>query len=434
MFCDKVSIYIKAGDGGDGAVSFLHEKYREFGGPDGGDGGKGGSVIFEATDSENTLYYFKTHHKLLAQKGERGSGRRKHGKNGEDLVIKVPVGTVLINEENGKQVGDLSQKGQLIVARGGEGGFGNSHFTSSTRQTPKVAELGEPGEEMSLTLELKLVADVGLIGLPNVGKSTFLSVVSAARPKIADYEFTTIIPNLGVVEPGVFGAESGFIAADIPGLIEGASQGKGLGDEFLRHIERTKVLVHFLDATHEDLRNDYQTIRAELKNYETDPSISLETSLSDKPEVVIINKIDAITEVELKKKLEKVQAVVKSKIILISAVAHKNIPALVHEIETKLEKAKSEKRKAKSEEKELKEFTIEDVKDQNIFEVVKAEGKYELTGNRIERFAIRTDFSNPHAVMRFRDIMKKMGVEKELKREGAVKGDTIKIKDKEFKF
>jgi len=425
IFCDKVSIYIKAGDGGDGAVSFLHEKYREFGGPDGGDGGKGGSVIFESTDSENTLYYFKTHHKLLAEKGRRGSGRRKHGANGEDLVIKVPVGTVLINEENGKQIGDLSKPGQLTVAKGGDGGFGNSHFTSSVRQTPQLAELGEPGEELNLTLEMKLVADVGLIGLPNVGKSTFLSVVSAAKPKIADYEFTTIIPNLGVIEQGNFEAERGFIAADIPGLIEGASEGRGLGDDFLRHIERTKVLVHFLDATHENLREDYAVIRKELKDYKLD--------ISDKPEIVIINKIDAVPEEDLKKKLEKVQAVVKSKIIPISAVAHKNIPALIHEIESKLAKeAKAEKLEINEE--VVKEFTIEDVKNQNIFEVAKEDDYYVVTGNKVERFAIRTDFTNPHAVARFRDIMKKIGLDKELRRAGAVQGDKIKIKKQEFTF
>lgn len=428
MFCDKVSVNIRAGNGGDGAVSFLHEKYREFGGPDGGDGGKGGSVIFEATDSENTLYYFKTHHKLAAQNGERGSGRRRHGKNGEDLVIKVPVGTVLINEDTETQIGDLSRKGQLVVAEGGNGGFGNAHFTSSVRQTPKLAELGVPGEELNLTLELKMVADVGFIGLPNVGKSTFLSVVSAARPKIADYEFTTLIPNLGVIEQGTFGAESGFIAADIPGLIEGASVGKGLGDDFLRHIERTKVLVHFLDATHEDLRSDYQTIRGELKNYTVD--------LSDKPEIVIVNKIDALSDEELAKKVKKVQAVAKSKILLISAIAHKNIPALIHEIESKLAKVAASQalEEAGEELGEFKEFTIEDVKNQNIFEVIKEADGYRVTGNRIEKFVIQTDLTNPHAIDRLRDIMKKLGVDKELRRAGASLGDKIRVKGKEFIF
>jgi GTP-binding protein len=341
------------------------------------------------------------------------------------LVIKIPIGTVIINEETGEQMGDLTVAGQIIIAKGGNGGFGNSHFTSSVRQTPKMAELGEPGEEFNLTLEMKMVADVGFIGLPNVGKSTFLSVVSAARPKIADYEFTTLIPNLGVIEKGTFGADSGFIAADIPGLIEGASEGRGLGDDFLRHIERTKVLVHFLDATHEDLRGDYQTIRAELKNYTLD--------LSGKPEIVIINKIDAISEEELKKKLDKVQAVVKSKIILISAIAHKNIPTLIHEIEAKLKKLNKEQ-PAESGIEEFKEFTIEDVKNQNVFEVIKEDEGYRVVGNKIEKFVIRTDLKNPHAVARLRDIMKKLGIDKELRRSGASLGDTVIVKDKKFIF
>jgi GTP-binding protein len=422
MFCDKVSIYIKAGNGGDGVVSFLHEKYREFGGPAGGDGGKGGSVIFQADENVNTLYYFKTHHKLTSENGERGGKRRKHGKNGQDLIIKVPIGTILIDETSGETIGDLSEAQELVVAKGGDGGFGNAHFTSSTRQAPRVAELGEPGEEKNIILELKLVADVGFVGLPNVGKSTLLSVVSAAKPKIADYEFTTIVPNLGVIEEGTFGVERGFVAADIPGLIEGASQGKGLGDDFLRHIERTKVLVHILDAMHKDLRDDYQVIRKELKSYVVD--------LSDKPEIVVINKIDAITPDELSKKLEKVQAVVKSKILLISAVAHKNLPDVLHEIEKKL--LKEQKKKVPQKPEEYKVFTMEDVVSKDSFEVKKEDGKYIVTGPKIERFAIRTDFSNPYAVQRFKDIMKRTSVEKELKRFGAEQGDKIVVSGKEF--
>lgn len=433
IFCDKASIYVKAGDGGDGLVSFLHEKFREFGGPDGGDGGKGGNVIFKVDDNLNTLYYFKTHHKLAAESGEKGKGRKCHGKNGEDLIINVPRGTVLIDESSGNQISDLSDTLEFIVAKGGDGGFGNAHFISSVRQAPKVSELGEPGEEKNIILELKMIADVGFIGLPNVGKSTLLSVVSAARPKIADYEFTTLIPNLGVVEEGTFGIERGFIAADIPGLIEGASKGKGLGDEFLRHIERTKILVHFLDATHEDLASDYRTIRKELKGYEEDPSISLGTGLSDKDEIVIINKIDAISGTDLQKKLEKAQAVVKSKILTISAVAHKNLPALLHEIEKKLIKGSRIQVPGSSKE-EYKVFTMEDVVDQNIISVKKEKGVFVISGNKIEKFAVRTDFENPHGVARFRDIMKKLGVDKELRRAGATLGDKARVLNKEFDF
>lgn len=425
MFCDKATVKIKAGNGGNGLATFLHEKYREFGGPDGGDGGNGGDVILKVSDSLNTLHYFKSNTHIKAENGGSGMRRKKHGKNGEDLIVSVPRGTVIINEKDGTQLVDLSEIEEFIVAKGGEGGFGNAHFVSSVRQAPEVAELGEPGEELEVTFELKMIADVGFIGLPNVGKSTFLSVVSAARPKIANYEFTTLIPNLGVIEDGTFGSVTGFIAADIPGLIEGASQGKGLGDDFLRHIERTKVLVHFLDATHEDLRDDYKTIRNELKKYEVD--------LSKKPEIVIINKIDAIPDDELAKKLKRAQAVVKSKIILISAVAHKNIPELIHEIEAKLIKENS-KQQPVTKKGKTKIFTIEDVKSDNLFTVKKFNDHYSVKGIKIEKFAIRTDFNNAHGVDRFRDIMEKMGITKELKRHGAELGDTIKIGKKEFKL
>lgn len=434
MFCDKVTVKIKAGNGGDGIASFLHEKYKEFGGPDGGDGGKGGDVILKVSDSLNTLHYFKTHHELKAENGERGKKRKSHGKNGKALEINVPKGTVVIDERDGHQIVDMSDVNEFVVARGGEGGFGNSHFVSSTRQAPQVAELGEPGEELEVTFELKLIADVGFIGLPNVGKSTFLSVVSAARPKIANYEFTTLIPNLGVVESRTFGAESGFIAADIPGLIEGASEGKGLGDDFLRHIERTRVLVHFLDATHPDLRDDYQVIRKELKEYKSSSRVGPSLDLADLPEIVIINKIDAISKEELAEKLNKAQKVVKSKIIPISAVAHKNIPELIHEIEAKLIKEKSRVVKETDKKDDIKVFTMADVVSGDIFEVEKKKNYHLVTGAKVEKFAIRTDLSNPHGVARMRDILKKLGVDKELRRAGAKLGDKVKISGKDFIF
>lgn len=436
MFCDKASVYVKAGDGGDGAVSFLHEKYREFGGPDGGDGGNGGNVVFLADDSLNTLYYFKTHHKLLAESGEKGGKRKKHGKNGQDLVIKVPRGTVIVDEKTKKEIGDLSEVNEIKVANGGEGGYGNAHFISSTRQAPKVSELGEPGEEKDLTLELKMIADVGLIGFPNVGKSTLLSVISAAKPKIADYEFTTLIPNLGVVEEGTFGVGTGFIAADIPGLIEGASKGKGLGDEFLRHIERTKVIVHVLDALHGDLAADYRVIRSELKHYESSfKHTGKAPDLYDRLEIVVVNKIDAVPADILKKKVEKLQKVVKSKVLLLSAAAHKGLSELLHEVEVKVKKEKEKEKKVKPKEKEgYKVFTIEDVKDDNLFTVEKKKKHYEISGKKIEKFAVRTDFANPHGILRFRDILKKLGIDKELRRKGAKEGDKIIISGKELDF
>lgn len=406
----------------------MHEKYKEFGGPDGGDGGKGGDVIFRADDNQNTLYWFKTHHQLKAQNGERGKKRRSHGKNAPDLIFPVPRGTIIIDAETNTTLFDLSKQEEVVVAKGGIGGFGNAHFTSSTRQAPRVAELGEPGEQKNLILEMKMIADVGLIGLPSVGKSTLLSVVTSARPKIAEYEFTTLIPNLGVVEEGNFGVERGFVMADIPGLIEGASQGKGLGDEFLRHIERTKVLVHLLDATHADLAEDYRVIRNELKEYK-----GANTNLSELPEIVVINKIDAISPDELEKKSERVQAVVKSKILKMSAVAHKNLPELMHEIEAKIKKAKTAEMKVESK-AEPKVFTLKDVKNENLFSVEKEKDTFIISGAKIEKFAIRTDFSNPHAVARFRDILKKMGIDKELRRQGASEGDKIKVGGKPFNF
>ncbi|MDD3481125.1 MAG: GTPase ObgE [Patescibacteria group bacterium] len=430
MFCDKVEVKIKAGNGGDGIASFLHEKYKEFGGPDGGDGGRGGDVILAVDDSLNTLHYFKTHHEIRAENGERGKKRKSHGKNGKDLTIKVPRGTVVIDKSSEKEIVDMTNHETFVIARGGDGGYGNAHFVSSVRQAPRAFELGEPGEEVEAVFELKMIADVGLIGLPNVGKSTFLSVVSAARPKIANYEFTTLIPNLGVVEPGTFETESGFIAADIPGLIEGASKGKGLGDEFLRHIERTKVLVHFLDATHEDLRADYVTIKKELKEYKGGRGKQFGAKLSSLPEIVIVNKIDAVPQDDLKKKIGKAQEVVSSKIIPISAVAHKNIPALVHEIEKKLKKAKS--KKPEKEEVKEKTFTIRDVVSRDVFDVQKEKNGYIVKGTKIEKFAIRTDFSDKHSMMRFRDILTKMGIDKELKRAGAEEGDKIEVAGKRF--
>jgi GTP-binding protein len=431
VFADKVTIYVKAGDGGNGLVSFLHEKYREFGGPDGGDGGKGGDVIIKVDDSTNTLYYYKTHHKMLAERGDGGKKRNKHGKNGDDLIVKVPRGTIIVDDATGQVLADLSDIDEAVVAKGGNGGFGNAHFISSTRQTPRVAELGEPGEERNITLELKLIADVGLVGLPNVGKSTLLSVVSAAKPKIANYEFTTLIPNLGVVEEGNYGVERGFIMADVPGLIEGASKGKGLGDEFLRHIERTKVIVHILDALHPDLAEDYRVIRKELEDYKSDKKTSLGVNLADLPEIVAINKADAIPEEELREKYDRAQKIVKSKILIISAVAHKNVPELLHEIESKLRK-EDKKAKAAPKAEPYKVFTLEDVVGRDVFSVEKLRDAYVIKGQKVERFAVRTDFSNPFAVLRFKDILKKMGVDKELKRAGAQAGDKIKVGKKEF--
>ena len=281
MFVDTAKIFVQAGRGGNGAVSFRRELYIEKGGPDGGDGGKGGDVIFRATKDINTLLNFRYKPELKAKNGENGSKRNKTGKSGEDLIVKVPVGTLV--KRDGEILADLKADGEeTVIARGGDGGFGNAHFKSSVRQTPRVAELGEAGETFEADLELKLLADVGLIGFPNAGKSTFLSVVSNARPEIANYAFTTLTPNLGVAEIDGFN----LLIADIPGLIEGASEGKGLGDAFLRHVERTSVLLHLIDIYEENPDEQYKIIREELKKYQPE--------LLDRPEIIALTKSEGM--------------------------------------------------------------------------------------------------------------------------------------------
>ena len=427
MFADLAKIHIKAGDGGNGRMSFLHEKYREFGGPDGGDGGHGGNVIFRVDESWNTLYYYKTHVNLKAENGEIGKANRAHGKNGEDLIVHVPIGTTIYDEKTDKILADLDQKeSKFVIAKGGQGGYGNAHFTSSIRQKPQFAELGTAGEELDIRLELKLIADVGLVGLPNIGKSTFLSVVTAAKPKIADYEFTTLTPNLGVVEG--FGT-TGFIIADIPGIIEGASNGRGLGDEFLRHIERTRLIVHFVDSMSKDIETDFELINKELFSYSKD--------MLKKPQVLALSRIDLLQPEERKVILEKASEIIKSnknifkydkKPLLFSAVTHDGVKELIYEIEQELRKIPKEEKVV-----QVKTFTLADVK-KNIFEVEKSGKKYKVSGNKIEYFAAKTDFTNQHAVMRLYDIMKKMGITKLIEKKGGTYGDIIVILDQEIDF
>jgi len=427
MFCDKAEIYVKAGKGGDGSLSFLHEKYREFGGPDGGDGGEGGNVIFQVDPSWNTLYYYKTNRKMVAENGEQGKGRKKHGRNGEDLIVPVPVGTVIYNAETDETIADLNDIGsKFVIAKGGEGGFGNAHFTSSVRQTPKFAELGTNGEELNIRLELKLIADVGLVGLPNIGKSTFLSVVSSARPKIADYPFTTIIPNLGVVEG--FGTK-GFVIADMPGLIAGAAQGKGLGDEFLKHIERTRVIIHILRGTSEDLALDFKTINSELDNYGK--------IISAKPQILAISQIDLLDEKAKAKVQKTAEKIIKDnpkvfkydkKPFLFSGITKEGVRELVLEAGSELDNIPK-----KIEKKAVKVFTLADVK-KSSFKVEKDNETFVVKSERLEKFVQKTDFTNPHAVMRIYDIMTRMGIVKELEKKGAHYGSKVRILDKEIDY
>jgi GTP-binding protein len=423
MFVDTAKVFIVAGRGGNGAVSFRHEIYVDKGGPDGGDGGDGGDVIFEATENLNTLIDFRYKPELKAQSGQAGSKANRHGKSGEDLIVKVPMGTVV--RRDGKIIADLTKHGErVIIAHGGDGGFGNAHFKSSVRQTPKMAELGEVGESFEAELELKLLADVGLVGFPNAGKSTFLSVVSNARPEIADYAFTTLSPNLGVADID----DGSLLIADIPGLIEGASEGKGLGDAFLRHVERTAVLLHLIDAYSNDIAADYATIRHELENYSPE--------LAKRPEVVALTKTEGLDDdiIEMQKQTLR-QAAPDAEIFVISSTAHKGLKEVLRALRTKVVKARQETQALTEEDRDHEVITLSSQQIADAWTVEKdEEGAYVVRGEKIERFARRTNFDNFEGVNRLRDIMKKMGISHELTRQGAVGDSVIRIAGNEFTF
>lgn len=424
MFVDTAKVTVIAGRGGDGVVSFRHEIYVDRGGPDGGDGGRGGDVIFVATENLNTLVDFRYKPILKAKVGGSGAKRNMHGKSGDDLIVKVPVGTVVTRD--GEVIADLDSDGkEVVVARGGGGGFGNAHFKSSTRQAPRIAELGEPGESFEADLELKLLADVGLVGFPNAGKSTFLSVVTNAKPEIADYAFTTLSPNLGVAD---IDGES-LLIADIPGLIEGASDGKGLGDSFLRHVERTAVLLHLIDIYEEDLAGRYQAIRHELASFDQ--------SLSERPEVIALTKIDGMSDEQITDRLNELRAVVpeETSLFAISSQAHKNTTTLLR---TLIIVVKAERQKnvvALNSDNEptddLPVITLGE-RPEDDWSVSTNGGIFVVTGRKIERFATRTNFDQYDAVNRLRDIMKKMGITAELIRQGAESASVISIANHHF--
>ena len=414
MFVDTATVTIQAGKGGDGAVSFRHEIYVDKGGPDGGDGGKGGNVVFEASENINTLLDFRYQPELKADVGRNGSKAKRHGRSGEDLIVKVPMGTLV--KRDGKVIADLTaNKQQAVVAHGGDGGFGNAHFKSSVRQTPRMAEKGELGESFSAELELKLLADVGLVGLPNAGKSTFLSVVTNARPEIADYAFTTLTPNLGVATVD----ETDLLIADIPGLIEGAAEGKGLGDQFLRHVERTAVLLHLVDAYSNDAAADYVTIREELRKYSEE--------LATRPEVIAITKTEGLDADIIAMQADALKSVAAkgTPVIAISSSAHQNLTELLRLLKERVETARTAAiPESDSEMDGIPVISLSTEAVLNAWTVHKDGDVYVVRGEKIEKFARRTNFDQYEGVNRLRDIMKKLGISHELARQGAV-GDSI---------
>lgn len=416
MFVDKATVLVKAGDGGDGVISFRHEKYVDKGGPDGGDGGQGGNVVAVASSSENTLAEFRYQKELKGAPGAAGGKRRMHGKNGPDLLVKLPVGTVVVGPK-GKVVADLTEDGQqVVIAKGGRGGFGNAHFVSSRRQAPRIAEKGEKGEAFEAQLELKMIADVGLVGLPNAGKSTLLSVLSNARPEIADYPFTTLTPNLGVVD---IDKRHSLLFADIPGLIEGAAVGKGLGDEFLRHVERTAILVHLVDAYGEDVAEAYKTIQAELAAYQVD--------LSKKPQIVALTKVEGLDVDIVEDQLAKLKkaAPKNTPLFAISAQAKQGLSALLHAVQATVKTVRAAQKTKKPTESAVPILTLENT--DAAWTITKEGDTFVVRGAKIERFAARTHFNSDDGVQRLRDIMRKMGIMHELTRQGIEPGQKVSI-------
>ena len=425
MFYDHTRIFVKAGDGGNGSMHFRREKFAPFGGPDGGDGGRGGSVFIEATDGLNTLIDYRYRQHFKATPGEPGARQKMHGKAGEDITLKVPCGTVVRDAESGELIADLIEDGQhVMVARGGRGGLGNVHFATATHQAPHEAQNGEPGEERWLLLELRLIADVGLVGYPNAGKSTLLSVVTAARPKIADYPFTTLTPNLGVVSVGQAGSgdEYGFVLADIPGLIEGAAQGVGLGHEFLRHVDRTRLLLHILDgaALDRDPWQDFLAINKELHEYDE--------RLATRPQVIVFNKMD-LPEAQERWPALKAKAEANGyPIFAISAAAHQGTDELIAYTAQRLfEIKRDEEERAASQ--VIPETVAPVLRPQpaDAFTITKANGVYIVRGKRVERTVSMTNLDSEESMDRLQVTLAKMGVTQALEEAGVKVGDRVRF-------
>ena len=440
MFCDTAKVSLKAGKGGDGAVSFRREIYINKGGPDGGNGGKGGSIIFVADKDTNTLIDFRFNPILTAEDGGNGSGTRSAGRSGKNLIVEVPIGTVV--KRDGKIIADLTHdREEAVIAKGGDGGFGNAHFKSSVRQTPIIAEVGEPGEEFEAELELKLLADVGLVGLPNAGKSTFLSIVSNAKPEIADYPFTPLTPNLGVATID----RHDILIADIPGLIEGAAEGRGLGHAFLRHVDRTAVLLHLVDVYNNDAGEAYRIIRNELDKY---------SDLKDRPEIVALTKCEGVDNEIIEMQSQAIREVNPNAYIYsISAVSKKGVEELLRALWQDIKIAKEKKQEQENttagiiledDANTKHQITKDGIKGvpvislsshelKNTWTVTRGDdGVFHVTGEKIEKFARRTDMGNYASVNRLRDIMKKLGIRAELTNQGATQDSIIEISGKTF--
>ena len=417
MFTDYVKINVKSGDGGNGAISFRREKYVAAGGPDGGDGGKGGDVYFFVDPDSNTLVDFRFKKKFRAENGSNGEGNHRYGKSGEDLHIGVPIGTIIKDAETEQVLADLSEKGQEeLILPGGQGGKGNSHFATSTRQVPNFAQGGEKGIEKELILELKLLADVGLVGFPNVGKSTFLSKTTSATPKIANYHFTTLEPNLGVVK-----SEYGdsFVIADIPGIIEGASNGVGLGIQFLRHIERTRLLLHVIDVSGIEGRNpveDFNTINSELKNYSE--------KLAGRKQIIVANKVDIIQDENLFKELEKMAKEKNIELYKISAATGEGIEELLNHVSQILKTLPKE---------DIVEVTggnkVYTLEEKEEFTITKDGDTWIVTGPGVERIMRRVNLEDNESLHYFHKCLDELGVNKALKKAGVKEGDNVRVVD-----
>ena len=421
MFIDETEIKVIAGAGGDGCTAFRREKYVSMGGPFGGNGGNGSSIIFEVDTGLHTLIDLRYAKTIKGRKGENGSGKNQHGKNSEDVIIKVPQGTVITDKDTNLIIADLKEKdSRVVVAQGGRGGRGNTAFKTQNNPCPSFSENGEPGETKVLKIELKMLADVGLVGLPSVGKSTFLSKISKAKPKIADYHFTTLSPNLGVCKTI---DNRSFVVADLPGLIEGAHEGLGLGDKFLRHIERTKVIAHIIDMSgieERDPIDDFNTINNELAKFSE--------KLAKKPMIVIANKMDMPNSEE---NLEKFRKNVDCKVFTMSAINNEGIDEILVELANLLENTKDE---PLYEETEYLSHVLYKFKKEEPYEITKEDDCFVIRGEQVERLFKMTKFGSEEGILRFAKTLRKMGIDDKLEKMGAVEGDIVKILDFSFEY